>query len=431
MHIKIDHIAKIEGHAGFTADIVGGKVGKARLEVKEGARLLEGILRDRSIFEASQITSRICGVCPVVHNLTSLKAIERALKIDVSEQSVMLRKLMMMGQILNSHALHLFFFSLSDFYGFANDLALIEKYPQRAQDALVLREFGNSIIEVIGGRSIHPLTPTVGGFLKLPDIAKLKKLFHQSENALSAAKNLAKLFVNLKYNPFVRSAPSASLSSPREYAFYDGLVKTSAKEKINPNDFMQTLIDHQLQNSVIKESYYQGKPFMAGAICRLNNNHSQLNPEANKMLKSAKINVPSFNPFHNILGQAIEMVHCVEEAQKLLKQILQKGLKEEGRTERDEMVAAKLKAIKSTAKGSDAIEAPRGILYYFYEINGQGRIINCSIITPTSVNLARLERDLEEYLPQMAAKKMLKKDIEKEIKALIRAYDPCITCAAH
>lgn len=431
MHIKIDHIAKIEGHAGFTADIVGGDVQKARLDVMEGARLLEGILRDRSIFEVSQITARICGVCPVVHNLTSLKALERALNLEVSPETVLLRRLMMMGQILNSHALHLFFFSLSDFFGFENDLDLIKKYPHRAQDALLLREYGNKIIETIGGRSIHPLTPTIGGFLKEPSKKKLSKIFDQSEEALKAAKNLAKLFIGLKYQRFTHAAPYASLAHLNEYAFYEGLIKIPQADKVNPTEFMETIKEHQLRNSAIKGAFYQGKPFMVGAISRINNNADKLNIEAKKALKSAKIILPSFNPFHNILGQAIELIHCVEEAQKLLRQALQKDLTGQTRAERDEMIQEKLKAIKGTARGVDAIEAPRGTLYYFYEINNEGKVVNCTIITPTSQNLARLEKDLEEYLPQLVEKKNIQKEIEDKVKALIRAYDPCLTCATH
>ncbi|MBU2036974.1 Ni/Fe hydrogenase subunit alpha [Patescibacteria group bacterium] len=431
MHIKIDHIAKIEGHAGFTADIVDGNITKARLDIKEGARLLEGILRDRSIFEVSQITSRICGVCPVVHSLTSLKALERALKIEVSEQTILLRKLMMMGQILNSHALHLFFFSLSDFFDFKDDLVLIKKYPNRTKDALALREFGNKIIENIGGRSIHPITPTIGGFLKLPAKNKLASLFDGCGAALVAAKNLAKLFAGLKYQNFVRSSPYASLHCLSEYAFYDGLVKTPSAAKVDPAEFMTIIKEHQLQNSAVKYSFYQGKPFMVGALSRLNNNSAQLNPEAKKALKSVKLTLPLFNPFLNILAQAVEMIHCVEEAQKLLRQILLRNLKVETRAARDELIQAKLKAIKGTAKGIEAIEAPRGTLYYFYEINQAGRVVNCNIITPTAQNLARLEKDLIEYLPPMAAKKTPKKEIEAKIKALVRAYDPCLTCATH
>ncbi len=431
MHIKIDHIAKIEGHAGFVADISGGNIKKVRLDIQEGARLLEGILRDRSIFEVSQITSRICGVCPVVHNLTSLKALERALGIEVSAQTILLRKLMMMGQILNSHALHLFFFSLSDFFGFTNDLALIKKYPSRAQDALALREFGNKIIEIIGGRSIHPITPFIGGFLKMPEKRKLAGLFDEYETALVAAKNLAKLFAGLKYQNFVRSAPYASLHCLNEYAFYDGLVKTPSEAKVDPAEFMAIIKERQLQNSAVKYSFYQGKPFMVGALSRLNNNSAQLNPEAKKALKSVKLTLPLFNPFLNIFSQAVEMIHCVEETQKLLRQVLRQGLKAETRAERDELIQTKLKAIKGTAQGIEAIEAPRGTLYYFYEINQEGKVVNCNIITPTSQNLARLERDLSEYLPKLVAQKIPKKEIEAKIKALIRAYDPCLTCAMH
>ena len=200
MHIKIDHIAKIEGHMGFTADIAKGNVSQARLDIQDGARLLEGILRDRHLNEVSQITARICGICPVVHNLTSLKAIENALAIELPLQTILLRKLMMLGQIINSHALHLFFFSLSDFFGFDDDLKLIKKHPGRAQDALAIREFGNALIEVIGGRSIHPLTPAVGGFLKLPDKERLGKLFDKTETVLVRTQRMAELFANLKYN---------------------------------------------------------------------------------------------------------------------------------------------------------------------------------------------------------------------------------------
>ena len=432
MHIKIDHIAKIEGHAGFTADIADGNVTKARLDVREGARLLEGILRDRSIWEVSQITSRICGVCPVVHNLTSLKAIEKALDIEVSEQDILLRKLMMMGQIINSHALHLFFFSLSDFFGFDDDMALIKKFPARAKDALAIREFGNKIIEVIGGRSIHPLTPTIGGFLKLPNPKNLGQILSVGEEVLTAAKNLATLFIKLKYPDFIRSAPYASLTHLKDYAIYDGLVKTSANNKNSPTEFINIIKEYQLAGNAAKRSEYLGKPFMVGAISRLNNNGSQLNPSAMKFLRSAKLRLPSFNPFHNILAQAIEIIHCVEEANKLLSKVLRQDLKKNNYAEQKTLVEQKLSVLKSPAKGTAAIEAPRGTLYYFYEITRDGKVKNCSIITPTSQNLARLEKDLEEYLPALlGTKNVCQKDCTDKIKMLVRAYDPCLTCATH
>lgn len=430
MEIRINHIAKIEGHAGFIAEIANGKVSKVRLDVLEGARLLEGILRDRSINEVSQITARICGVCPVVHTLTSLKALEKALEIEVSPLTIQLRKLMMMGQLLNSHALHLFFFSLSDFFNIKNDLDLIKKYPHRAKDALLLREFGNKIIEAIGGRSIHPLTPCIGGFTKLPKKERMAELFEQSDRALTAAKNLAGMFLKLDYPDFVRSAPYASLHREKEYAIYDGLVETLGQETASVAEFLEIIREYQLQNSAVKGSLYQGKPFMVGSLSRLNNNRKYLNPEAEKMLRNSKFHFPNFNPFINIPAQAIEMVHCVEEAAKLLAAILRRDLTKDKNSDRS-FIEMQLAAIKKTSVGAAAMEAPRGTLYYFYEIRPDGLVKNCNIITPTSQNLARMERDLEEYLPKLVGKNAPKKDCEAKIKMLVRAYDPCLTCATH
>ena len=182
MRIRIDHIAKIEGHASFVADIVKGDVESARIKVDEGARLIEGIMRGRDFEEVPEIGSRICGVCPVVHNLTAWKSIEASQKIKPSNQTIQLRKLMMLGQQINSHALHIFFFSLADFFNFENDLELISKYPKKTHDALGLRDAANKIIEVIGGRSIHPVSACLGGFRCLPKKENLNNLIKIGED---------------------------------------------------------------------------------------------------------------------------------------------------------------------------------------------------------------------------------------------------------
>ena len=420
MHIKIDHIAKIEGHAGFVADIADGKIDKARLDIQEGARLLEGILRSRSIHEVSAITARICGVCPVVHTLTSLKALEKALNIKVSEQTILLRELMMLGQIINSHALHLFFFSLSDFFGIEDDLKLIKKFPGYAKDALKIREFGNQLIEVIGGRSIHPLTPQIGGFTKLPDNHKLGILFNEVDKVLAAGERLAGLFIKLKYPDFIRSAPYICLHHAQEYAIYDGLIKLPSEKEMGVEKFLNTVTERQIRNGAVKQSEYGGQKFMVGALARLNHNFHQLNPLAKKTLKLSKINLPNFNPFYNILAQAIEIVHCLEESKLILHKILMANLKPNN-------INYSIKA----GAGAAAIEAPRGTLYYYYKINDDGLVEECNIITPTAQNVARLEEDLKEYLSELANKKTTKKETENKIKMLVRAYDPCLTCATH
>lgn len=419
MKIKIDHIAKIEGHAGFTAEIVNGEITKARMSVLEGARLLEGILRGRKYYEVSHITARICGICPVVHTFTSLKALENLMDIGISEQTILLRKLMMLGQMINSHSLHIFFFSLSDFFGIDSDLKLIQKYPDKTKQAIAIRDFGNKIIEIIGGRSIHPLTPEVGGFTKLPDSQKIRQIRESAKKILPDAIKLASFFAKLHYPEFNRETNFVSLKSDSEYAIYDGKITINGKsieKDIFP--FMEKIKEYQVVEDAVKRTTINEKPYKVGAIARINNNAEQLNPKAKKILQAAKINLPSQNPFHNILAQAVEIVHSIEETIKLTKKKI---------TIKTENLKYEIKQ----GSGAAAIEAPRGTLFYFYEIRENGLVKNCNIITPTAQNLARLEEDLKIWLPRLEKEGLNEKQIKDKIRMLIRAYDPCLTCATH
>lgn len=443
MKIKIDHIAKIEGHAGFTADIVNGSVTSARISVLEGARLLEGILRDRKYYEVSHITARICGVCPVVHTFTSLKTLENAMKIETSEQTVLLRELMMLGQIINSHALHIFFFSLSDFFGIKNDLKLIEKFPDKTKQAVDLRDFGNKIIEIIGGRSIHPLTPETGGFTKLPNSEKIQEIREMAKKILPEAIKLAAFFTKLHYPEFERQTEFISLRNNSKYAIYDGDICINGKSvQTIISSFMKNIKEYQIAEDAVNRTTLNKKPYMVGAIARINNNHSQLNPKASKILAESEIKPPSRNPFHNILAQAIEIVHCVEEAIKISK-LVSTSLRSASRR-RSNLKISSLDCFLaplsgdprndisiSAGSGAAAIEAPRGTLFYFYEVGNNGLIKNCNIITPTAQNLARLEEDLKIWLPQLEKQSLKEEEIKNKIRMLIRAYDPCLTCATH
>src|SRR3989338_7286957 len=155
--IKLDYITKIEGHANLMVKVEKGIVKKAHLEVFEGARFFEGILKGRKYNEAPTLTSRICGVCPVAHQVTSLRAIENALKINVSEQTKKLRELLLIGQIFQSHLLHLFFLALPDYLGYESAIQMAKKHKETLKKALALKKLANRIIYVIGGREIHPV----------------------------------------------------------------------------------------------------------------------------------------------------------------------------------------------------------------------------------------------------------------------------------
>jgi len=418
MKIRIDHIAKIEGHASFTADIIRGDVRGAKIKVEDGARMFEGILRGRRDEEMPEIVSRICGVCPVVHNLTAYKALEKAYGLQLDETTTILRKLMMLGQLINSHALHLFFFSLADFFGYKSDLQLINAYPEKTHDAVKIRDVGNRIVEVIGGRSVHPVTPSLGGLRKTPDQEELKKVLQDAKKIMPLALKLGDLFVKLKYPEFHRETIFVSLTHPDEYAIYDGKVRTG-KLILEPSEFLLLVKEFQGADKLAKRTKFAGNTYMVGALARLHNNHEKLNLEAKKILEKTGMKFPCYNPFYNILAQVIELVHCFEESITLL-ELLTIG----------EIKISEPKIENRTGDGTGAIEAPRGTL--FYDIKARDGIIrDLNIITPTAQNLANLEADLEEFEHIERFKGLKREERADKIKMLIRAYDPCVTCSVH
>jgi len=409
----------MEGHAGFMASVLEGDVKSAKLQVQEGIRLIEGVLVGRDYRDMPIVAQRICGICPVVHNLTSIKALENAIGVTPSPETEKLRKVMELGQIIHSHALHLFFLSLADFLDMDNDIKLAKKYPKETRDAIRLREYGMEIVKVIGGRVVHPLTNEVGGFKKVPDKEALKKLIVDSKEVLATALELAEFFKRIKLPEFHRRTEYVCLGKPGEYAIYDGDIISNQGLDIPVSKFENSFNELQKQQEVIKRVEHNGKSYMVGAIARVNNNRMKLREKAYKYLQSLKWDFPNYNPFDNILCQMIEVIHSIEESAKLMKELLNSDLG---------AVLTKKYQIKEGV-GSAAVEAPRGTLYYQVDIDSKGYVKNVNIITPTAQFLSNLEDDVMEYIPSIM--QLSDKEREKKLRAFIRAYDPCISCAVH
>ncbi|MFH1029936.1 MAG: Ni/Fe hydrogenase subunit alpha [bacterium] len=414
MKIKINEVNKIEGHISFQAALERGDVKEAKITVEEGARMIEGILIGRNYYEAPIITSRICGICPVVHNLTSIKALENALNIKVSSQIISLRKIMLAAQIVQSHALHLYFCSLPDFFRLSNNFKLLEKFPEEGKKAIIVRDYVNKVVEVIGGRTIHPINSVVGGFNVMPEEKDLAELRKEMKDILENALDLGEFFEKLKYPKFSRETSYVSLEAKSEYGFYDERELTRIGKRINANVKFLELIKEVESGNVEKRTEIEGKSYMIGAIARIYNNHEKLMPKAKKIFLRNKKELMSYNPFYNILAQAIELIHFCEVMENELGCCRNKAL------------PCSSKKIKLRAGKGEAIsEAPRGLLYHSYELDAKGKITNCNIVTPTAQFLNNMEDDMKEYL-----REELNQTPEK-IKFLIRAYDPCISCATH
>jgi sulfhydrogenase subunit alpha len=415
--VTIKHITKIEGHATFWGALKSGKIAEAKFRTLEGSRLIEGVLVGRNYMDAPLVTSRICGVCPVVHNLTSIKALEAAMKVKVSESTVVLRKLMMYAQFIQSHALHAYFMTIPDFYGKDSALDLLKEAPRMSTMALQIREFGNKMTEIIGGRTVHPINSQVGGFLKLPDAGKLNLMLEESTEILHEAVELAHFVSHRKFEDFHRKTEYLALHNTKEYAIYDGIIHSTNGLKINPSAFVKEVEEIQESWDLIKRTKFKGRIYWSGALARMNNNWQQLNPIAKTAFQHLHFKMLIDNSFYNIFCQAIEIVHCLEETQKLLKKYLaMKNIK------------PMAKYIVRAGQGTGAIEAPRGILYHVYEVDKYGILKNVNIITPTAQFMNNLEADLAVYIGKQ--KKFGASEYRK-LGMLIRAYDPCMTCATH
>ena len=403
------------------ASVLKGQVKEARFEVQEGIRLIEGILVGRHYKDMPVVAQRICGICPVVHNLTSIKSIENALGVKVSEETVMLRKVMEHAQFIHSHALHLFFLSLADFLDIENDIKLVKEYPNETKMALRIRDYGMEIVKIIGGRVVHPLTNEVGGFKKVPTVEEIQKLIKQGEEVMKDVLSLADFFKGIKLPEFSRNTEYVCLQSKGEYAIYDGDLVSNKGLHIPVSKFEENFHELHRPREIIKRVEVDGRTsYMVGAIARVNNQHQKLSPKATEYFHGLGIKMPDFNPFHNVLYQMVEVIHSTEESVKLLRKLSYLDLQN---------AITKPYEVREGSAAA-AVEAPRGTLYYYVDIDQKGYIKNVNIISPTAQFLAHLEDDISKFIEEQVLE-LPEKDREKKMRAFIRAYDPCISCAVH
>lgn len=420
MKIKIDHIAKIEGHAGFVGHIVKGNVKKAQIEVQEGARLIESLLIGRNYEDVPVITSRICGLCPVIHNITSIKALEECFGIKPTKETVMLRELMLAGQIIQSHVLHIFFLSATDYFKNRDGLDIAGERPELVVKILKLRDFGNNVIRLIGGRAIHPLTLKVGGWHKIPDKSILFEIEKEEKKVLPCSKLLVDFILSLKIPDFKRKTEYMAHKPKEEkrYSSYYGKVHSTEGWVADEKKFRAEIKEQQMDGTVAKLAKREGKSYATDALARLHINKENLNPGAKKALKKSKLEFPVYNPFRNTLAQAIEVVHYVEECKKIAREL-----------EKSDFRNINTNFHVTAGHGAAILEAPRGMLYHAYEVDSRGIITKSDVMTPTAQLLVNLNDDLKRYLPHV--EKFKKEKREHEILKLIHSYDPCISCSTH
>jgi len=419
LHIKVPYMARVEGEGALDIVVEDGEIKHLELNIFEPPRFFEAFLQGRSYMEAPDLTARICGICPVAYQMSSVHAMEKIVGIEISPEIRILRRLLYCAEWIESHALHVFLLHAPDFLGYESAISMAANPDllPAVEMGLRMKKHGNELLAVIGGREIHPLSPTVGGFYRAPTKKELMALREDFEWGLQASIDTVAWTATLDFPDFEPDYEFVSLSHPDEYPMNEGNVVSSKGLDIPMEAFEEFFInDHVAHSNAVHVHREHGGAYNTGPQARVNLNLDKLSPLAKKALADTGIPFPNNNPFVSIVARAVELVHAYEEALEII----------------DSYVRPQPSRIIASPKagwGCHITEAPRGILYHRYTLDDAGLIQTARIDAPTAQNLKRMEEDLWAFVPQVL--EMSHEEATLRCEQLVRNYDPCISCATH
>jgi coenzyme F420-reducing hydrogenase alpha subunit len=415
--ILVDYLARVEGEGSLTLHMAGERVTEARLAIFEPPRFFEALLRGRSYREAPDITSRICGICPVAYLMSACRAMEDALGIRVEGQLRELRRLIYCGEWIESHGLHVVLLHTPDFLGYPDAIAMARDHGEWVQKGLRIKRAGNSIIQLMGGREIHPINVRVGGFYSIPRRAELEALLPELRWGREAAAEWLGWAASFDYPELERDYEFVALRHPDEYARLEGRLVSSKGLDIGLHGYDEHFIEEQLPYSTALRSRIQGRgSYLCGPLARYNLNFDQLFPEVRELALSVGLAPPCRNPFRLGLVRLVEIVQAFGEAIRIIEHYTPPP-------------APYMAAPPSAATGYGGTEAPRGFLYHRYTLDEEGTIRDAKIVPPT----AQSQRAIEEDLLGLAPLLLSLPDTEATLYAerAVRNHDPCISCSTH
>jgi sulfhydrogenase subunit alpha len=418
--VKIDvhHITRVEGHGTIVVDVKNGQLKQCQLEIPETPRFFEAMLRGRPYGESSHITSRICGICAVGHATASLRATENALGVELSEQTVLLRKLNFHGEMLDSHILHAYMLVAPDLLGVGSVIPLAKTAPDVVLRALRMKKLAGDLCAAICGRHTHPIAMTVGGFSHYPSVDQLVGLRERLEAIRPDVEATVELFQKLKLPAFERDTEYIALHKDDEYCYIDGEIASSDGGRWTLDEYRQVTNEYLVQYSSAKRCRNQRETYMVGALARVNLNYDQLHPKAKAAAAALNLKPKCINPYMNTVAQVVEIVHCLEDAIRLTDVLIARGV----------IWEEPAKPARLTGEGVGACDVPRGTLFHNYVIR-DGLVEGANCIIPTGQNLANIEADMHALVPRILDRRP--EEITLSLEMLVRAYDPCISCSTH
>ncbi|MBK3647086.1 MULTISPECIES: Ni/Fe hydrogenase subunit alpha [unclassified Streptomyces] len=426
--LHVGSLSRVEGEGALRLHVHDRKVTEARLEIYEPPRFFEAFLRGRSYTEPPDITARVCGICPVAYQMSACAAIEDACGVEVDPVIRDLRRLLYCGEWIESQALHIYLLHAPDFLGRPSAIDLARTHRAEVERGLRLKKAGNDIMELVGGRAVHPINVRLGGFHRAPARAELRPLREVLQRALDDAWETVRWVAGFDFPDARTDADLLALAEADTYAIEGGtptvLRADGSRGSFPVREFTEHVTETHVAHSTALHSRLDGRLHLTGSLARYAVSGALLSPVALEAAVAAGLGDPREgtvcrNPFRSILVRAVEVVYAVGEALRII--------------DGYEPPASPYTEVPPVAGvGHGATEAPRGVLYHRYEIDADGLVADATMVPPTAQNQGAIEDDLRR-LAQAAIGEHDPDD--DELTALceraIRNHDPCISCSTH
>ena len=415
--IKVDYLARVEGEGAMRIEIKDGKLTDVKLKIFEPPRFFEALLRGRDFTEAPDITARICGICPVAYLMGAVHAMEMICGVKIPKPTRDLRRLIYCGEWIESHILHMAMLHVPDFLGYPDAIAMAKDHPDVVKKALKIKKIGNAIMTLVGGREIHPINVRVGGFYKTLTKRQLRSMVEELNWGLEASLDMVRFVSGLNFQEFEQDYEYACLRHPDEYPFNEGKLVSNKGIDVPISAYDDVLIEEHVSHSTALHSYVKGRGAChVGPLARYSMNFDKLTPLAKQAARDAGLSETCYNPFKSIIVRGVEVVLAFEEALRIVE-------------EYEEPDRAYKKVEPRAGTGYGCTEAPRGICYHRYTIDGTGTILDAKIVSPTAVNQKAIEKDLWHFVERNLS--LPDEELQWQCEQAIRNYDPCISCSAH
>jgi sulfhydrogenase subunit alpha len=415
--IKVDYLARVEGEGALRMRFKGDQVRDVELRIFEPPRFFEAFLRGRSYLEVPDITARICGICPVAYQMSSCAAMEDAVGVSVPRAISDLRRLIYCGEWIESHSLHMFMLHAPDFLGYPDVVTMARDHRDMVQLGLRIKKAGNALIRLVGGREVHPINVRVGGFHRIFESRELEVLVPELAAALEDAKIAADWIMGFEFPELSRDYELVALRGDDTYPFLGSRIGSSKGLDIDVHGYEDAFEEKQVPYSNALHATVRGRgAYLCGPLARFSLNFELLSDAAKCAARRAKLAVPCTNPFKSIVVRAVEVIQALDEAIRIIR-----GYQAPAQPHTE--------CPPRAATGYGCTEAPRGLLYHRYDIDGDGIVRDAKIVPPTSQNQKSIEEDLLALAPQMI--KLEHGDATAMAEQAIRNHDPCISCATH